>query len=158
MIRPYVRTLVILIFSWVIIHTAHGQLQGRDVWFTLGMVTFETSFDPEFMVETKKPKISSAVQKLDGAVIEVEGYMIPLTGQVTQNHFMLSKFPQSTCFFCGKAGPETAMQVFLANNKKVKITERKVKVKGTLSVNPTDASSLLYTLENAEIVESITNN
>ena len=127
--------------------------QSKEIWITLGMVTFETSYDPEYMLETKKPKISSAVDKLDGKVIEVEGYIIPLTGQVTQSHFMLSKFPQSTCFFCGKAGPETAMQVFMKDNKKVNITERKVLVKGTLLINPKDASSLLYTLENAIIIE-----
>lgn len=127
--------------------------QSKDTWSTLGMVTFRTSYNPEYMMETKIPKISGAVEKIDGTIIEVEGYIIPLTGQISQSHFMLSKFPQSTCFFCGKAGPETAMQVFMKNNQKVKITERKVKVKGTLLVNPKDASSLLYTLENAEIFE-----
>ena len=127
--------------------------QAKDMWTTLGLVTFRTSYNPEYMMETKIPKISGAVEKIDGTIIEVEGYIIPLTGQISQSHFMLSKFPQSTCFFCGKAGPETAMQVFMKNNQKVKITERKVKVKGTLLVNPKDASSLLYTLENAEIFE-----
>jgi hypothetical protein len=127
--------------------------QSKDMWTTLGLVTFRTSYNPEYMMETKIPKISGAVEKIDGTIIEVEGYIIPLTGQISQSHFMLSKFPQSTCFFCGKAGPETAMQVFMKNNQKVKITERKVKVKGTLLVNPKDASSLLYTLENAEIFE-----
>ncbi len=127
--------------------------QAKDMWTTLGLVTFRTTYNPEYMMETKIPKISGAVEKIDGTIIEVEGYIIPLTGQTSQSHFMLSKFPQSTCFFCGKAGPETAMQVFMKNNQKVKITERKVKVKGTLLVNPKDASSLLYTLENAEIFE-----
>jgi len=127
--------------------------QAKDMWTTLGLVTFRTTYNPEYMMETKIPKISGAVEKIDGTIIEVEGYIIPLTGQISQSHFMLSKFPQSTCFFCGKAGPETAMQVFMKNNQKVKITERKVKVKGTLLVNPKDASSLLYTLENAEIFE-----
>ena len=127
--------------------------QAKDMWTTLGLVTFRTTYNPEYMMETKIPKISGAVEKIDGTIIEVEWYIIPLTGQISQSHFMLSKFPQSTCFFCGKAGPETAMQVFMKNNQKVKITERKVKVKGTLLVNPKDASSLLYTLENAEIFE-----
>lgn len=127
--------------------------QSKDMWVTLGMVTFKSTYDPELLMETKVPKVSSAIEKIDGTVIEVEGYIIPLTGQVTQSHFMLSKFPQSTCFFCGKAGPETAMQVFMRDNKKVKITERKVKVSGTLLVNPKDASSLLYTLEDAIISE-----
>lgn len=131
----------------------YAASQPKDIWLKLGMVTFQSTYNPEFMMETKIPKLSSSVEKLDGEVIEVEGYIIPLTGQVTQSHFMLSKYPQSTCFFCGKAGPETAMQVFMRDNKKVKITERKVKVKGTLIINPKDASSLLYTLEDAVIFE-----
>lgn len=141
--------LIFLLLQWNV--SSFGQ--SKDVWITLGMVTFKSTYNPEFMMETKVPKISSSIERLDGTIIEVEGYMIPLTGQVTQSHFMLSKFPQSTCFFCGKAGPETAMQVFMQNNQKVRISERKVKVRGTLLVNPKDASSLLYTLENAEIFE-----
>lgn len=128
-------------------------IQTKDIWLTLSLVTFESSYDPEFMMEVKKPKVSTSVEKLDGTEIEVEGYIIPLTGQVTQSHFMLSKFPQSTCFFCGKAGPESAMQVFMKDNKKVKISERKVRVKGRLIVNPKDITSLLYTLENGVIIE-----
>ncbi|MBC7884774.1 MAG: hypothetical protein H7X99_04830 [Saprospiraceae bacterium] len=131
----------------------NGLTQTKDIWPTLAMVTFESKYDPEFMMEIKIPKISSSVEKLDGKEIEVEGYIIPLTGQVTQNHFMLSKFPQSTCFFCGKAGPESAMQVFMKNNVKIKISERKVRVRGTLLVNPKDITSLLYTLEDGVIID-----
>ncbi len=128
-------------------------IQTKDLWLTLGMVTFESKYDPEFMIETKKPKLSVIVENLDGKEIDIEGFIIPLTGQVTQSHFMLSKYPQSTCFFCGKAGPETAMQVFMKDNKKIKISERKIKVSGTLIINPKDVNSLLYTLENATIIE-----
>jgi hypothetical protein len=117
------------------------------------MVTFESSYDPSTFVEIKKPSVSSSVEKLDGTTIVVEGYIIPLTGQTSQSHFMLSKFPQATCFFCGKAGPETAMQVFMKDSKKVKVSERKIKVTGTLHVHPKDANSLLYSLENAVILE-----
>ena len=142
-----------IIVAFLTLNVFTIQAQSNDVWITLGLVTFKTTYNPELLMETKVPKISSAVEKLDGKEIEIEGYIIPLTGQVTQSHFMLSKFPQSTCFFCGKAGPETAMQVFMRDNKKIKITERKVKVKGTLYVNPKDAFSLLYTLENAVLTE-----
>jgi hypothetical protein len=130
-----------------------ASAQQGSVWATLGMVTFKKSFDQATMVETMIPSLSPLIEKLDGTEIEVEGYIIPLTGQIRQSHFMLSKFPQSTCFFCGKAGPETAMQVFMRDQQKVRITERKVKVKGTLLVRPGDASSLMYTLENALLFE-----
>ncbi len=127
--------------------------QSKDLWVTLSLVTFQSIYDPEFAMEIKKPKVSAAVEKLDGTQIEIEGYIIPLTGQVTQSHFMLSKFPQSTCFFCGKAGPESAMQVFMKDNVKIKISERKVRVKGTLLVNPKDVNSLLYTMEDGVVIE-----
>ena len=127
--------------------------QSKDIWLTLSLVTFQTSYDAEYAMEIKKPKVSAAVEKLDGTKIEIEGYIIPLTGQLMQSHFMLSKFPQSTCFFCGKAGPESAMQVFMKDNVKVKISERKVKVSGTLLVNPKDINSLLYTMEDGIIIE-----
>ena len=145
--------LLILAGAICLLSSSITYSQSKDMWLTLGMVTFKSTYDPELLIETKVPKISPTIEKIDGTIIEVEGYIIPLTGQVTQSHFMLSKFPQSTCFFCGKAGPETAMQVFMRDNKKVKITERKVKVRGTLLVNPKDASSLLYTLEDAIIFE-----
>lgn len=127
--------------------------QSKDMWLTLSLVTFKTSYDAEYAMEIKKPKVSIAVEKLDGTEIEIEGYIIPLTGQLSQSHFMLSKFPQSTCFFCGKAGPESAMQVFMKDNVKIKISERKVKVRGTLLVNPKDVNSLLYTMEDGVIIE-----
>lgn len=130
----------------------HIRVQTGDMWQTLGMVTFSGKFDADLMMEVKIPKISPLIEVLDGKEIEIEGYIIPLTGQTRQSHFMLSKYPQSTCFFCGKAGPETAMQVFMKNNEKIKISERKVRVKGRLIVNPTDASSLLYTLEDAIMI------
>lgn len=141
----------ILLFTFWSMQAAVGQ--SKDMWQTLSMVSFTGKYDPEVMMEIKVPKISPLVEMLNGKVIEVEGYIIPLTGQTRQSHFMLSKYPQSTCFFCGKAGPETAMQVFMKNGEKVKISERKVRVKGRLIVNPTDASSLLYTLEDAELFE-----
>jgi hypothetical protein len=137
-----------LLFGSHVVLAQHGS-----IWNTLGMVTFKKSFDQATMVETMIPSLSPLIEKLDGTEIEIEGYIIPLTGQIRQSHFMLSKFPQSTCFFCGKAGPETAMQVFMKDEQKVRITERKVKVKGTLLVRPGDASSLMYTLENALIFE-----
>ncbi|MEZ4909501.1 MAG: hypothetical protein R2774_01435 [Saprospiraceae bacterium] len=127
--------------------------QNVDMWSKLSKVTFKTSFNPELMMETSVVSLSESVEDLNGEIIEIEGFIIPLSGQVSQSHFMFSRFPQSTCFFCGKAGPESAMQVFMKNGKKVKITERKVKVQGRLLINPKDANSLLYSLDNATILE-----
>lgn len=85
-----------------------------------------------------------------GTEIEISGYIIPITGQHAQSHFMFSRFPQHMCFFCGKAGPESAMQVFTKNAKKLTFTSEKISLKGILQINHDKGSGLLYTLTNAE--------
>jgi hypothetical protein len=142
---------IIFIFGFIVANIALGKAQST-AWSTLGMVTTSTTFDPDYGMEIKKVKISPIVRSLEGKEIEVDGYIIPLKGKLAQNHFMLSKFTNNMCFFCGKAGPETAMQVFLANDKKAAYTDDKIKVKGILRINENDPGGLLYTLDNAVLI------
>jgi hypothetical protein len=137
-------------FSYFLISSVFAQ---NNTWATLGMVTFTTQYDPSFGIEIKKPTISPVVRTLEGKEIEVSGYFIPLTGKSEQSHFMLSKLPQNMCFFCGKAGPETAMQVFMADNKKVAYSDDKITVKGILRINDQNEGNLMYTLENAQLIK-----
>jgi hypothetical protein len=124
----------------------------KSAWATLSIVSVSSSYDPAFGIETKKVKVSPLVRTLEGKEVELEGYIIPLTGKLAQNHFMISKFNEKMCFFCGKAGPETAAQVFLADNKTQAYSDEKIKVVGVLRINESDPSGLLYTLEKAKIL------
>ena len=126
----------------------------EETWNTLSMVEVERKFDPEFGIEIMKPKVSPIAMSLNGKVIEVEGYFIALTAKTAQSHFMLSRFPQSMCFFCGKAGPESAMQVFMKDNVKVPYSEEKIKIKGKLAINPQNTDELLYTITDAILVRN----
>ena len=145
-----IKALLIVLFCNV---SAILVAQQADSWSTLGMVTFETKFDPDWGIDIQIPNFGPLVKSLEGKEIEVEGFIIPLTGKLKQSHFMLSKFPQSMCFFCGLAGPETAMQVFTAGQKKVAYSDEKIKVKGILRVNDKDMNSPLYTLEDAMLLK-----
>ena len=127
--------------------------QSFNTWNTLGMVTFKSEFDASIGREIKKPTVQAPALKLNGIEITIEGYFIPLDGKNAQSHFMLSKYTQNMCYFCGKAGPETAMQVFMANSKKVKYSDEKIKLTGTLRINQNDPNSLLYTLEDAKLIQ-----
>lgn len=129
------------------------SVQQSGIWGTLAMVSVKKQFDPNFGMEIDKITVSPAVLAMQGKEIEVDGYIIPLTGKLEQNHIMLSKFPENMCFFCGKAGPESAMQVFLAKGKKVAYTDKKVKFKGILLINNNNDGSLLYTLDQAEVLK-----
>jgi hypothetical protein len=122
-------------------------------WNTLSMVTYQREFDESFGIDIEKPILNPIVRTLEGKEIEVEGYIIPLTGKIEQSHFMLSRYPQSMCFFCGKAGPESAAQVFTKDGKKIAFTDKKIKVRGILRINVTDITNLLYTLEDGVIID-----
>lgn len=127
--------------------------KDEGTWNTLSMVTFERTFDEEFGIDIEKPTLSPLVTMLAGKEVELEGYIIPLTGKVKQSHFMLSKFPQNMCFFCGKAGPESAAQVFTKDAKKIPFTDKKIRVRGVLRINATDVTNLLYTIEDGVVVD-----
>ena len=61
--------------------------KDEGAWNTLSMVTFKLEFDETFGIDVEKPILNPIVKSLDGKEIEVEGYIIPLTGKVEQSHF-----------------------------------------------------------------------
>ena len=129
--------------------------ENTDVWNTLAMVDKESKFDDMMgmIVETARPQ--AVPMALNGKEIEIKGYIIALAAKTELKHFMFSRYPQNMCFFCGAAGPESAMQVFMKAGDKVDYTKDKVVVKGTLSIQSGDPSGLIYTLSDAELLEII---
>jgi len=125
---------------------------SQDSWGTLAMIETTKEYDPEFGIESFKAVISPITHAMNGKEIMLKGWIIPITGKTSQSHFMFSKFPQDMCFFCGKAGPETAIQVFMRDAKKVAFTTDKIMLKGILKIHSDQASGLLYTLDNGEIL------
>ena len=144
------QTFLLLLFTIAINVSAQDS---KENWNTLGMVTIATEYDQALGMEVEKPTVSIIAQQLDGKEVTLSGFIIPLSGTLAQSHFMLSRYPQSMCFFCGKAGPETAAQVFTKGKEKVTFTEDKVTVKGILRINATDMNNLLYTLDQAELIK-----
>lgn len=142
-----------LLFAFLLTFGINLQAQLQDSWKTLGMVQVNKIYDATLGIEIDKPTVTPIIKSMEGKEVLLTGYIIPLTGKLAQSHFMLSRYPQNMCFFCGKAGPETAAQVFMKSKKKVAFTEEKIKVKGILRINASDINNLLYTLDQAQIVE-----
>ena len=130
-----------------------AQETSYDQWNTLALVNMESKFDDMMGMIIKTATPTPIVQGLEGKEIEIRGYMIALDVKAEQSHFMFSRYPQNMCFFCGAAGPESAMQVFMAEKKKIKHTTNKVVLKGTLNIQQGDPTGLIYTLTNAELLE-----
>lgn len=128
---------------------------NNDPWTILAMVDKESKFDDMLgmIIQTATPK--PIVEPLNGTEITIKGHIIALAAKTELSHFMFSKFPQNMCFFCGAAGPESAMQVFMKDGEKINYTSDKVLLKGTLNIQKGDPSGLIYTLSNAELLEVI---
>ena len=117
------------------------------------MVHLESKFDDMMGMVVKTATPTAVAETLDGKEIEIRGYIIALDVKAAQSHFMFSRYPQNMCFFCGAAGPESAMQVFTKNKEKIDYTSDKVVIKGTLNIQKGDPTGLIYTLTDASLVE-----
>ena len=101
-------------------------------------------------MNSEPPIYGAEVRKLDGKEVTIEGYFLPL--DFGDKYFVLSSQPFVSCFFCGGAGPETVMEVYLSGKMK-QYKGQKVIVKGILKLNNGDLEHLTYMLKDATILE-----
>ncbi len=142
-----------LIILYIVLFKAFAIFSQDSAWANLSMVTKTKSYDPDFGIEIEDIEPGILAKQLNNTEVKVSGYIIPLTGKIEQSHFMFSRYPQNMCFFCGLAGPESAMQVFTKDEKKLKFRPDKITLTGTLQINKDEASGLIYTLRNAVVIK-----
>lgn len=97
-------------------------------------------------------KFLPMIQKLDGQEITVRGYMIPLSGKRAQSNFMFSAYPYAVCFFCGQAGPESVMEVFMDGDKAIEFSENTIELKGIFRFQPSNGE-IAYRLEKGRLLK-----
>lgn len=117
-------------------------------WYTLSNIPLDGVWKPN--EEPPFPLFTDAVKKLDGKLVSVEGYTIPL--DPAGHQITLSANPYSACFFCGKAGPASIMTVLFEKAQKGLHTDDYIYLTGRLRLNSTDPSQPYYTLEHAVLV------
>lgn len=138
-------TFLFLIFS----HLLFAQSNPDDVWKTLSHVEMKTYMDETLGFEVSEPIFGGEVEMIDGAIITISGYILPVDSE--DGTSILSYMAFANCFFCGNAGPETVME--LDTPKKHNLVNKKVVVKGRLELNRDDFYSLIYRLTNTEVIE-----
>jgi len=135
----------VLVFLGIVISNG---VKAQGVWKNLSEVSYKISKDN--FGELYVPVFSENIKKLEGKVVEADGYIIPFEGMFKPNHIILSSLPLAECFFCGSGGPETVMEVMLTNP--IKYTSKRVKVKGKLTLNANDPEKLMYILKDAQLI------
>lgn len=118
-------------------------------WQDLADVKFAPKLNKEIGEYFLYPTFGKKVLALDNKVVEIKGYMIPLSAE--ENVLVISSKPMAACFFCGGSGPESVVQVKLKKPVKFK-TDQIATIRGQLKLNPDNIEELNYILLNAEPV------
>lgn len=143
------RFLVLLCF-FAFSAVGFGQSDAAAMWQNLGQVTYEKKYDELLGFKVDVPVFGKDVKALEGKVIEISGYIVPVEGYKSHNEFVFSAYPYNMCFFCGGAGPETVMEV--KAKEPVKYRTERITLRGKLRLNNDNINQLMYLLEDAEQV------
>ena len=125
--------------------------QDRISWNMLSEVQFDET-PGEFGISVLRAQFGDAPSLFEGKDVILSGYMIPIdpSGKV----FVLSKNPNSTCFFCGGAGPETIVELWPKKGELRKYkTDEWATFQGILRLNEDDPLHFNYILAEAQEVK-----
>jgi hypothetical protein len=137
--------LILLFFFCNTASYAQQKPLQEDTWKTL----FEVKYGD--WLASFNPKFTDKIKALHQKTITIKGYLIPLQEQKKHTNFLLSAFPYDMCFYCGKAGPETVIEV--TAKKPIKTTNEVIILRGTLQLNSQDPNHLFYLMPDAELIE-----
>ena len=138
--------LLILILSFFIITT---YSQTEIDWGTLADVEFTDVYMEEVDEYFLYPHFGSSVRELAGQEVLIRGFVLAI--DPTDNYYILSKGPFSSCFFCGVGGPETIIELEMKSKKEIFIMDEVATLKGTPKLNSDDIYHCNYILQDAEV-------
>jgi hypothetical protein len=122
-----------------------------DTW----SVFAKTKFEPKYYENLKEyifyPSFPAELKALSGKEVTIEGYYVPF-GSESGNYIILSRVPQSQCFFCGGAGPESVVEVNFSKEVAKFKTDDLITVKGKLKLNADDMEHMPFILTDATLV------
>lgn len=100
------------------------------------------------------PTFPKIMRVLEGKKVIMKGYVIPIEETGDAQTLVLSANSYTTCFFCGKAGPESIMDVRLSHPQEIRRfkQDEKVAFRGKLKLNDRDYDYFNYIIEEAEWV------
>ena len=138
---------------WVFLLVASHSLAGQNsAWESFARVKFSSKYHADYGMNIQVPQFDWTIRLLEGKEVTLKGYFVP-TDLQTPRSIILSRVPNSSCFFCGGAGPETVARInFKQAIHKLK-TDEILKVKGVLKLNDSNYREMSFILEEAEILE-----
>jgi hypothetical protein len=121
-------------------------------WPMLLRTQFEEKYVDTMAMEVSLPIFTDTLKVLDGKMVEVEGFFIPVSETGDDKIVILSAYPFAQCFFCGKAGVESIIDILSPNKMPHLKLDAKIKFRGRLKLNRDNFDYLIYVLEEAVLV------
>lgn len=132
------------------VHNTFYQVPEDTVsWDVLGTMDVEIEVLGPLRSQMTK-NFTAEVKALDGQTIRVMGFLYPLKGGATHEHFLLTAWPPS-CPFCLPAGPTLMVEVFTA--EPIEFSEGAILMAGKFDLLEDDPSGLFYRMNEASLVE-----
>lgn len=119
-------------------------------WSLFAKVKFAEKYFKELDEYYLVPFFDDKIQSYVGQEIALRGYYIPLD-IADKKTLIISKTPNSECFFCGGSGPETVAEVKLKVNVPRMKADQVITVTGKLRLNDQDVTHMNFILEEASL-------
>ena len=131
------------------VSTFSTETPKEDYWKLFASISLERKFMEEANVYYRIPVFSQELQDLEGDEIVLSGYFLPYAK--LDSFIIISRYPNSSCFFCGQAGIESVAMVELQHAASNYRMDQIITVKGKLALNNSDITKLAFIVEDAEV-------
>ncbi len=143
---------LILVIGFSVQPLSAQKSETPNGWKAFAKVKFEPEFQEKEQHYLLVPKFDEQIKQLEGKQVKLKGFVMPFD-YGDEPVIVLSKFPFSSCYFCGGAGPESVAEIFFEDEPLEFDTDTKITVIGTLRLNVEDISHMNFILEDSELVE-----
>ncbi|MEM1406335.1 MAG: hypothetical protein AAGG59_06135 [Bacteroidota bacterium] len=129
-----------------------SKSQPVDYWQMFAGISLERKFIEDADVYYRIPIFTSDLLALAGKEVTLNGYYLPYSR--LDSVIIISRFPNASCFFCGRAGIESVAMVELGRESKNSYrTDQRLTVKGKLTLNSTNIKKLAFVVVDARVEE-----
>jgi hypothetical protein len=124
--------------------SGHGMTQEEDqLWKDFAQCKIKPDKDFSFSII-----YTPSAKAMNGKVITISGFMVPLDSKEKFSHFLLSR-RAVTCGFCAPSRPNEIVEVF--SSKPVMYEENFVTISGTLILPNDGKKGIFFQMKNAEV-------
>ncbi len=129
-----------------------SEPQPVDYWEMFSGISLERKFIEEADVYYRIPIFTPILLDHMGKEVTLSGYYLPYSR--LDSVIIISRFPNASCFFCGRAGIESVAMVELDGiNRKSYHTDQRLTVRGKLVLNSTNIKKLAFVVADATVEE-----